>query len=140
MPLSRWAPAFGGALILRESAVLVLHLQPWRIGRGEVFILHLTEFILCLLIPTTLVFLRMGCLRLCYFCLRLCYLGYTALLTSALLRVNLFSSFHSPCLPQQNGVSHILHAQGLPIGSLFLSPLSHSRRNLAPWRRCDYPY
>ena len=35
--LSRWAPTFGGALILRESAVLVLHLQPWRIGRGEVF-------------------------------------------------------------------------------------------------------
>ena len=38
VPLSRWAPAFGGALILRESAVLVLHLQPWRIGRGEVFL------------------------------------------------------------------------------------------------------
>ena len=71
--------------------------------------------------------------------LRLRYLGYTALLTSALLRVNPFSSFHSPCSPQQNGVSHILHVQGLPIGSFFLSPLSHSRRNLAPWRRCDYP-
>ena len=38
MPLSCWAPVFGGALILRESAVLVLHLQPWRIGRGEVFL------------------------------------------------------------------------------------------------------
>ena len=76
---------------------------------------------------------------LCLRCLRLCYLGYTALLTSALLRVNPFSSFHSPCSPQQNRVSHILHAQGLPIGSLFLSLLSHSRRNLAPWRRCDYP-
>ena len=37
MPLSSWAPAFRGALILRESVVLVLHLQPWRIGRGEVF-------------------------------------------------------------------------------------------------------
>ena len=37
MPLSRWTPAFGGALILRESAILILHLQPWRIGRGEVF-------------------------------------------------------------------------------------------------------
>ena len=28
VPLSRWAPAFGGALILQESDVLVLHLQP----------------------------------------------------------------------------------------------------------------
>ena len=91
----------------------------------EVFILRLTEFTLWLLIPTALVFLHLRCLR-------LHYLGYTALLTSALLRVNPFSSFHSPCSPQQNGVSHILHAQGLPIGSLFLSPLSHSRRNLAP--------
>ena len=53
--------------------------------------------------------------------------------------VNPFFNFHSPCLSHQNGVSHLLHAQGLPIGSLFLSPLSHSRRNLARWRRCDYP-
>ena len=105
----------------------------WRSFLGEVFILRLTEFTLWLLIPAALVFLRLRCLR-------LRYLGYTVLLTSVSLRVNSFSNFHSPCSPQQNGVSHILHAQGLPIGSLFLSPLSHSRRNLAPWRRCDYPY
>ena len=102
----------------------------WRSFLGEVFILRVTEFTLWLLIPAALIFLRLRCLH-------LHYLGYTALLTSALLRVNPFSNFHSPCLPQQNGVSHILHAQGLPIGSLFLSPLSHSRRNLAPWRRCE---
>ena len=51
--------------------------------------------------------------------------------------VNPFFNFHSPCLPHQNGVSHLLHAQGLPIGSLSLSPLSHSQRNLACWRRCE---
>ena len=124
MPLSRWAPAFGGALILRESAVLVLHLQPWRIGRGEVFILCLTEFTLCVA--------NSGCVGFLLHVLR------RRCLPTPYKLVNPFSSFHSTCLPQQNGVSHILHAQGLPIGSLFLSPLSHSWRNLAPWRRCDY--
>ena len=123
-----WRSSHSPRINRSRSPPSTLENWAWRSFLGEVFILRLTEFTLWLLIPAALVFLHLR------------YLGYTALLTSALLRVNPFSSFHSPCSPQQNRVSHIRHAQGLPIGSLFLSPLSHSRRNLAPWRRCDYPY
>ena len=85
---------------------------------GEVFILRLTKFTLQ---HAMLVFYCMFCIvvavKTC------CSVEYKL--------VNPFFNFHSPCLPHQNGVSHILHVQRLPIGSLFLSPLSHSRRNLA---------
>ena len=90
----------------------------WRSFLGEVFILRLTEFTLCIA--------NSGCIGFLLRVLHCCCLPTQYKL------VNPFFSFHSPCSPQQNGVSHILHVQGLPIGSLFLSPLSHSRRNLAP--------
>ena len=75
---------------------------------------------LALLIPTALLFY-------CVYCFvvavkravkRRCCVYYKL--------VNPFFNFHSPCLSHQKGVSHLLHVQGLPIGSLFLSSLSHS--------------
>ena len=105
-----WRSSHSPRISRSRSPPSTLENWAWRSFLGEVFILRLIEFTLWLLIPAALIFLRLRCLR-------LRYLGYTALLTSALLRVNPFSSFHSPCSPKKNGVSHILHAQGLPIGS-----------------------
>ena len=84
---------------------------------------------LALLIPAALVFY-------CIFCVVVAVKTHYSVEYKL---VNPFFNFHSPCLPHQNRISHLLHVQGLPIGSLFLSPLSHSRKNLACWRRCDYP-
>ena len=121
-----WRSSHSPRINCSRSPPSTLENWTWKSFLGEVFILHLTEFTLCIANSHFVGFL-------------LHVLRRHSLPTQYKL-VNPFSSFHFPCLPQQNGVSHILHAQGLPIGSLFLSPLSHSRRNLAPWRRCDYPY
>ena len=87
---------------------------------GEVFILRLTKFTLW----------RAALVFYCVFCVVVDVAVKTRYSVEYKL-VNPFFNFHSPCLPHQNGVSHILHAQRHHIGSLFLSPLSHSRRNLA---------
>ena len=39
---------------------------------------------------------------------------------------NSFSGFHFRCFTRQKGVSHLLHAQHQPIGSVFLSRTLHS--------------
>jgi len=40
----------------------------------------------------------------------------------------------------KKGVSHLLHAEQLAIGSWFLSLVSPTSKKFASWRSCDYPY
>ena len=64
---------------------------------------------LALLIPTALFFYYIFCIVVAM--KTRCSVEYKL--------VNPFFNFHSPCLPHQKGVSHLLHAQGLSIGSFF---------------------
>ena len=102
-----WRSSHSPRISCSRSPPSTLENWVWRSFLREVFILHLMEFTLCVANSYCVGFLLRVLRRRC--------------LPTQYKLVNPFSSFHSPCSPQQNGVSHILHAQGLPIGSLFLS-------------------
>ena len=52
---------------------------------------------------------------------------------------NSTSKLHLPSSKPKEGASHLLHGEGLPIGSSFGSQLFISQRNVEPRRRCDNP-
>ena len=107
-----------GACVLRSSRSQPPTLKNLASGSfpNYFFILCLTKFTLVLLIPVAILFY-------CVFCV---VIVVKECFSVEYMLVNSFFNFHSPCLPHQKGASHLLHVQGLPIGSLFLKPLSHS--------------